>query len=526
MKLAPVFQPLAFGWFLTSMTAAEETLPVSVPVKVQSVSTPDSSESMSMMINPGVGAPAAPTMPDGRLPQYQLDYSRKEIPTLEAIQNPNLRYLLTLPDQPLLIEATVTIDGQPFGMVRERRVEQMLTDATRPIPEPTEPKVKPPAIAEKPPAEGEMQQKYVTPPTVPPYSLAENATELLRRYVTAIGPEVSRDEVHWLLINRVDGPILLELNSNFQRFRAGKRPVFDILDRDRDNIISAKELDECVKSFEECDLNRDQIVTYLELDEVAADPRLRKQLPKHGVELIHLAGNSLDRQTIRDLKARYGDTVDESVSETAPHVRLELNFDTTAPNQSALTITNVAIGDVASESQLQAVGSTLMVSTSQSRLEFSALQLGASDQISIGVVQDGYPILPAIDPNSDGRFTIRELRGLRERLQPFDRNGDGEITAGETQSTIRVCFGLGPGVHQELAGIRSMTLADSTPSVSGPEWFRRMDRNKDGDLTRGEFPGTDEQFADLDADSDELVSADEANKFEQDQNPPAEAESK
>ena len=37
-----------------------------------------------------------------------------------------------------------------------------------------------------------------------------------------------------------------------------------------------------------------------------------------------------------------------------------------------------------------------------------------------------------------------------------------------------------------------------------------MDRNKDNDLTRGEFPGTDEQFAAIDADGDELISAEEA----------------
>jgi hypothetical protein len=41
-----------------------------------------------------------------------------------------------------------------------------------------------------------------------------------------------------------------------------------------------------------------------------------------------------------------------------------------------------------------------------------------------------------------------------------------------------------------------------------------MDRNKDNDLTRGEFPGTDDQFAAIDADGDELISADEALAFD------------
>ena len=74
-------------------------------------------------------------------------------------------------------------------------------------------------------------------------------------------------------------------------------------------------------------------------------------------------------------------------------------------------------------------------------------------------------------------------------------------------------------MHRELAGMRSLYRKEAVPSVTGPEWFVRMDRNKDSDLTRGEFPGTDEQFQDLDADHDELVSADEALKFDKQAEP-------
>jgi hypothetical protein len=38
-----------------------------------------------------------------------------------------------------------------------------------------------------------------------------------------------------------------------------------------------------------------------------------------------------------------------------------------------------------------------------------------------------------------------------------------------------------------------------------------MDKNKDYDLTRQEFPGTDEQFQQLDKDQDELISSEEAS---------------
>ena len=143
-------------------------------------------------------------------------------------------------------------------------------------------------------------------------------------------------------------------------------------------------------------------------------------------------------------------------------------------------------------------------------VDFLAVQGSKSDQISLGAVNDGYPILPVVDPNDDGRFTIRELRELRERLDAFDDNGDGALTADETHSTIRVCLGLGPTVHRQLAVLRSINEADTAAAATGPEWFRQMDRNNDNDISRTEFSGTKEQFAERDTDSDDLISVQEA----------------
>jgi hypothetical protein len=48
--------------------------------------------------------------------------------------------------------------------------------------------------------------------------------------------------------------------------------------------------------------------------------------------------------------------------------------------------------------------------------------------------------------------------------------------------------------------------------TAGPVWFRKMDRNHDGDVSRREFLGTDEEFRRLDADGDGLISAAEASR--------------
>jgi Ca2+-binding EF-hand superfamily protein len=53
-----------------------------------------------------------------------------------------------------------------------------------------------------------------------------------------------------------------------------------------------------------------------------------------------------------------------------------------------------------------------------------------------------------------------------------------------------------------------------TQAARGPEWFRKMDRNGDGDVSPREFLGTDEQFRAIDADGDGLISVEEAEAYD------------
>jgi hypothetical protein len=43
-----------------------------------------------------------------------------------------------------------------------------------------------------------------------------------------------------------------------------------------------------------------------------------------------------------------------------------------------------------------------------------------------------------------------------------------------------------------------------------PDWFRHLDRNTDGKLSRAEFVGTDEDFKRMDTDGDGFISVEEA----------------
>jgi Ca2+-binding EF-hand superfamily protein len=466
---------------------ARERLPLSARVKVL-VATSASEQQAGPPDLPAQERPQ-PTLPSGKLPQYQFEAEDFAAPA--ELENAKLRFLLNLPSRPILVEAAIKIDGRPFRMARESRIEEIIKLARAPAEENAAAPEIPAEPAEATAAEETAENAEASKTSTPLYSLSSTAAEFVRRYFAATGREPSPDEVRWLLADRIDGPVLLLLNENFQRFRANQRPAFHVLDRDRNGSVSSGELEQAVKSFEECDLNRDGIIAFTEIAQAADDPRLKNVEP--------IAGKLIDRRT--DAAA-------------APDLTVAVSFYTAEPAQSTIAIT-AAGGELQGALAAAAVkGESITLPRNDAILAFSAVQYGDSDQISLGAVNDGYPLLPELDPNDDGRFTVRELRELMPRLRKFDRNQDGGLTADEIPPTIRVCFGLGPFVHRELAGIRTVNPPSAAPAVQAPAWFARMDRNKDNDLTRAEFPGTDEQFLALDADQDGLVSGQEAKEFE------------
>jgi Ca2+-binding EF-hand superfamily protein len=312
----------------------------------------------------------------------------------------------------------------------------------------------------------------------------------LARYAQATQQAPTREEVYWLLANWGEGPVMLALSENFERVRAGQDPVVNILDRDDDGTISAAEVASAQDKLLQLDSTRDGVVTYEEIFE-AADGLLR-------AGRVHTAASQPVSLVLRE----------DSALDSAPDLRLTIAFN----SQDAARSTIHAQLE-ASDAPATVRGSAIMIQIAGACLELSAVQspgANQSDQISVGAVNDGYPLLPEIDPNEDGKLTVRELRDVSSRLTAFDRNRDGGLSSDEVLPTIRVAIGLGPTVHRHLSTLRSVHPPQSQPAVKAPDWFVRMDKNQDSDLTRGEFLGTDEQFNQLDADQDKLIDAAEA----------------
>lgn len=132
-------------------------------------------------------------------------------------------------------------------------------------------------------------------------------------------------------------------------------------------------------------------------------------------------------------------------------------------------------------------------------------------QVRASLVNEGNPLFKTLDASGDGRLSLREMRTAPKRILTFDENKDGQISADEVPTTISVTFARGNAGYNYGRVVRngSAAPARSTPKDQ-PEWFTRMDRNGDGDVTLKEFPGEKPDFEKLDTNNDGFIEPAEA----------------
>jgi Ca2+-binding EF-hand superfamily protein len=144
--------------------------------------------------------------------------------------------------------------------------------------------------------------------------------------------------------------------------------------------------------------------------------------------------------------------------------------------------------------------------------------------VSMVVSTEGRGLFEYLDTNRDGKLSIRELRKAAELLERLGAR-DGKLDREDVPRHHRGGLALGPNGGQDPLGRKAIVFRQgdmraTRPSAArGPLWFQKMDRNRDGDVSRKEFLGTDEQFKAIDTDGDGLISVEEAEAFDKRQPP-------
>jgi Ca2+-binding EF-hand superfamily protein len=139
--------------------------------------------------------------------------------------------------------------------------------------------------------------------------------------------------------------------------------------------------------------------------------------------------------------------------------------------------------------------------------------------ISMMVSNEGKGLFELLDTNGDGKLSVRELRNAPALLEKYASSPD-KLARDDVPRRYRGSLALGPNGGQDPLARQAIVVGrpnmrpDRGPAARGPLWFQKMDRNRDGDVSRKEFLGTDEQFRAIDTDGDGLISVAEAEAYD------------
>jgi Ca2+-binding EF-hand superfamily protein len=125
----------------------------------------------------------------------------------------------------------------------------------------------------------------------------------------------------------------------------------------------------------------------------------------------------------------------------------------------------------------------------------------AAGHVLLTIIDHGTGLFELLDADHDGGLSVRELRDSWNRLQTANC-----VTHDSFDRTTLPRQLLGAVSH----GHPLTTIGK--PIRHGPEWFKAMDRNGDGDLSTREFIGPAALFEKMDTDQDGLIDEMEANR--------------
>jgi Ca2+-binding EF-hand superfamily protein len=466
-----------------------------------------------------------------------------QMPTEVDRGNPWLRFVLFAVERPVVIDVAVFVDGKPYADGREAWIEGVLAEARAAKDGPSKENavakpatgvvmaeqekktpIKPVAVvASEKKAESTKKEIVAKVAKVSAQSRqAPNMRERLMTYVSTPGPAVDVREVRWLIAEWGFGPPVVVLDASRSWQRAGLAPLFAILDHDRSGALEAAEIAGADEAFRRADADANGVVEEQELRRAANERPVLPFVADH--PLVVAIDSATDRDALAaDLGRVYRLDTErvEALCDGEADVSLRVDFGTAKSQAAGVALLATSAGITGT-----ATANVITLDLGGAYVEFAATGAPATGapantadvagtQVAVGAAIDGHPFLRLLDADHNHRLTQRERQQLAGLAKSLDRDHDGTLSAKELPIPIRFAVTLGPQVHvllaEPAAAARTFAPIDE---VASPDWFVSMDQNQDRDLSRSEFLGTAEQFAEFDADADGLLSVAEAKKMD------------
>jgi Ca2+-binding EF-hand superfamily protein len=303
-----------------------------------------------------------------------------------------------------------------------------------------------------------------------------------------------------------------DLDGKLGRDEVGfDKSVFDILDSDRDGRLTAGELAGWFKAPPDLEV-------VLEMGRLSArdgraflvgPPGVALERSRPGVVLLPLGDTRIDLTAVGDtgLPGLRGDPV------LGAFGGFDFNKDGYIDGREAGRMINspivamMRLADHDGDDKLSEKEFTAGIALHK-RLTSSAASMEFADH--------GRSLFDFLDADQDGRLGPRELKSASERLGKWDRNRDGAIVREEIPHQFRMTVSRSrPRVQAQgsmMAAGPNRAGAGRVQRTVGPLWFRKMDRNNDGDVSPREFLGRLDDFARIDGDGDGLIDFREADR--------------
>jgi Ca2+-binding EF-hand superfamily protein len=132
-----------------------------------------------------------------------------------------------------------------------------------------------------------------------------------------------------------------------------------------------------------------------------------------------------------------------------------------------------------------------------------------SSRIAVRGTDHGKMIYDVLDADQNGQLSQRELANAWNKLEAWDKNGDGRLAEDEVPHQFSITIGRG-SASDATRVVTDGQKEGAQKGTKAPVWFMKMDRNRDGDISPREFLGKPEVFARLDANRDGLIDLQEA----------------